>query len=178
MLHTGDGTHGRQNATRNTQHAAHGTGAHSHERQRADRHDKGAGVYRQAAARTLGSARSGSARPSTCRSNARLKMQRAPHLPRRDAAHTSKSAPGLGFPRNTCAPRVGGRTECARSRTFGETPASRAAGTSCARRRDQPPSAVARRAPAQSRRRCGRGEPRPGVDVAGVSPVPVQIWEG
>ena len=28
----------------------------------------------------------------------------------------------------------------------------------------------------QSRRRCGRGEPSPGADVAGVSPVPAQMW--
>ena len=28
----------------------------------------------------------------------------------------------------------------------------------------------------QSRCRCGRGEPSPGADVAGVSPVPVQTW--
>jgi hypothetical protein len=31
---------------------------------------------------------------------------------------------------------------------------------------------------ARSRRRCGRGEPGPGADVAGVSPVPVQMWQG
>ena len=31
---------------------------------------------------------------------------------------------------------------------------------------------------AQSRRRCGRGVPSPGADVAGVSPVTVQRWEG
>jgi len=30
---------------------------------------------------------------------------------------------------------------------------------------------------AQSRRRCGRGEPSPGADVAGVSPVPAQMWQ-
>ena len=32
---------------------------------------------------------------------------------------------------------------------------------------------------AQSRRRCGRGQPSPGADVAGVSPaaVPVRIWD-
>jgi hypothetical protein len=29
---------------------------------------------------------------------------------------------------------------------------------------------------AQSRRRCGRLEPSPGADVAGVSPVPAQMW--
>ena len=29
--------------------------------------------------------------------------------------------------------------------------------------------------PSQSRRRCGRGEPSPGADVAGVSPVLVQM---
>jgi hypothetical protein len=29
-----------------------------------------------------------------------------------------------------------------------------------------------------SRCRCGRGEPGPGADVAGVSPVPVQMWQG
>jgi hypothetical protein len=29
----------------------------------------------------------------------------------------------------------------------------------------------------QSRCRCGRGEPSPGSDVAGVSPVPVQMWQ-
>ncbi len=28
---------------------------------------------------------------------------------------------------------------------------------------------------AQSWRRCGRGEPSPGADVAGASPVPVQM---
>ena len=32
--------------------------------------------------------------------------------------------------------------------------------------------------PTQSQRRCGRGGPSPGADVAGVSPVPVQMWEG
>ena len=31
---------------------------------------------------------------------------------------------------------------------------------------------------AQSRCRCGRGEPSPGADVAGVSPVLVQMWQG
>ncbi len=31
---------------------------------------------------------------------------------------------------------------------------------------------------AQSRRRCGRGEPSPGADVAGASPVPAQMWLG
>ena len=31
---------------------------------------------------------------------------------------------------------------------------------------------------AQSRCRCGGGEPSPGADVAGVSPVPVQMWRG
>ncbi len=31
---------------------------------------------------------------------------------------------------------------------------------------------------AQSRRRCGRGEPSPGADVEGVSPVPAQTWKG
>ncbi len=30
----------------------------------------------------------------------------------------------------------------------------------------------------QSRRRRGRGEPSPGADVAGVSPVPAQMWAG
>jgi hypothetical protein len=30
----------------------------------------------------------------------------------------------------------------------------------------------------QSQRRCGRGEPNPGTDVAGVSPIPVQMWQG
>ena len=30
----------------------------------------------------------------------------------------------------------------------------------------------------QSRRRCGRGEPGPSADVAGVSPVPAQMWQG
>ncbi len=30
----------------------------------------------------------------------------------------------------------------------------------------------------QSRRRCGRGEPCPSADVAAVSPVPVQMWQG
>ena len=34
------------------------------------------------------------------------------------------------------------------------------------------------RANAESRCRCGRGEPSPGADVAGVSPVPVQMWQG
>jgi hypothetical protein len=29
-----------------------------------------------------------------------------------------------------------------------------------------------------ARCRCGRGEPSPGADVAGVSPVPVQMWAG
>ncbi len=32
------------------------------------------------------------------------------------------------------------------------------------------------RVPARSRCRCGGGEPGPGADVAGVSPVPVQMW--
>ena len=31
---------------------------------------------------------------------------------------------------------------------------------------------------AQSRCRCGGGEPSPGADVAGESPVPVQLWQG
>jgi hypothetical protein len=31
---------------------------------------------------------------------------------------------------------------------------------------------------AQSRRRCGRGEPSPGADVGGVSPVPAQMRQG
>jgi hypothetical protein len=31
---------------------------------------------------------------------------------------------------------------------------------------------------AQSGCRCGRGEPSPGADVGGVSPVPVQMWQG
>jgi hypothetical protein len=31
---------------------------------------------------------------------------------------------------------------------------------------------------ARSRRRCGRGEPSPGADVAGVRPVPPQMWHG
>jgi hypothetical protein len=31
---------------------------------------------------------------------------------------------------------------------------------------------------AQSRCRCGRGEPSPSADVAGASPVPVQMWQG
>ena len=30
---------------------------------------------------------------------------------------------------------------------------------------------------AQSRRRCGSSEPSPGADVAGVSPVPAQMWQ-
>jgi hypothetical protein len=30
----------------------------------------------------------------------------------------------------------------------------------------------------QSRCRCGRGESSPGADVAAVSPVPVQMWQG
>ena len=30
----------------------------------------------------------------------------------------------------------------------------------------------------QSRHRCGRGEASPGADVAGMSPVPVQMWPG
>ena len=34
------------------------------------------------------------------------------------------------------------------------------------------------RAQAPSRRRCGRGEPSPSADVAGVSPVQVQMWQG
>ena len=32
--------------------------------------------------------------------------------------------------------------------------------------------------PGVSRRRCGRGEPSPGPDVAAVSPVPAQTWKG
>ncbi len=32
--------------------------------------------------------------------------------------------------------------------------------------------------PDPSRRRCCRGEPSQGADVGGVSPVPVQMWEG
>jgi hypothetical protein len=35
-----------------------------------------------------------------------------------------------------------------------------------------------RRAPCRARRRCGRGEPSPGADVGGVSPVPAQMWAG
>jgi hypothetical protein len=31
---------------------------------------------------------------------------------------------------------------------------------------------------ARSRRRCGQGEPNPGADVAGMSPVPAQMWPG
>jgi hypothetical protein len=31
---------------------------------------------------------------------------------------------------------------------------------------------------ARSRGRCGRGEPSPGADVAGVRPVPAQMWPG
>ena len=31
---------------------------------------------------------------------------------------------------------------------------------------------------AQSRRRCGRGEPSPSADVPAVSPVPAQMWQG
>jgi hypothetical protein len=31
---------------------------------------------------------------------------------------------------------------------------------------------------AQCRCRCGRGEPSPGADVAGASPVPAQMWDG
>ena len=31
---------------------------------------------------------------------------------------------------------------------------------------------------AKSRCRCGTGEPSPSADVAGVSPVPVQMWQG
>jgi hypothetical protein len=31
---------------------------------------------------------------------------------------------------------------------------------------------------AQSRCRCGRGEPSPGADEGGVSPVPALMWEG
>jgi hypothetical protein len=31
---------------------------------------------------------------------------------------------------------------------------------------------------AQCRCRCGGGEPDPGADVAGVTPVPVQMWRG
>ena len=30
----------------------------------------------------------------------------------------------------------------------------------------------------ESRRRCGRGEPSPGADVARVSPIPAQMWQG
>jgi hypothetical protein len=30
---------------------------------------------------------------------------------------------------------------------------------------------------AQSRRRCGSGEPSPGADVAAVSRVPAQMWQ-
>jgi hypothetical protein len=30
----------------------------------------------------------------------------------------------------------------------------------------------------QSRGTCGEGEPSPGADVAGVEPVPVQMWQG
>ena len=30
---------------------------------------------------------------------------------------------------------------------------------------------------AQSRCRCGSGEPSPGADVAAASPVPVSMWE-
>ncbi len=39
-------------------------------------------------------------------------------------------------------------------------------------------SALACRQPRVPRRRCGGGEPSPGADVAGVSPVPVQMWQG
>ena len=31
---------------------------------------------------------------------------------------------------------------------------------------------------ARSRCRCGRVEPNPGADVAGLSPIPVQMWQG
>jgi hypothetical protein len=31
---------------------------------------------------------------------------------------------------------------------------------------------------AQSRCRCDRDEPSPGADVAGMSPVPVRMWQG
>jgi hypothetical protein len=31
---------------------------------------------------------------------------------------------------------------------------------------------------AHSQRRCGRGEPSPSADVAGASPLPVQMWHG
>jgi hypothetical protein len=31
---------------------------------------------------------------------------------------------------------------------------------------------------AQSRRRCGQGEPSPGAGVAGLGPVPAQMWAG
>jgi hypothetical protein len=31
---------------------------------------------------------------------------------------------------------------------------------------------------AQSRGRCGLGEPSPDADMEGVSPVPVQMWKG
>jgi hypothetical protein len=31
---------------------------------------------------------------------------------------------------------------------------------------------------AQSRCRCGQGDPSPGADVARASPVPVQMWQG
>ena len=33
-------------------------------------------------------------------------------------------------------------------------------------------------APVRSRRRCGTGEPSPGANVVGASPVPVQMWQG
>ena len=32
--------------------------------------------------------------------------------------------------------------------------------------------------PSQSRRRCGSGERSPGADVAAVSAVPAQMWQG
>ena len=40
--------------------------------------------------------------------------------------------------------------------------------------RPYPPKRAER---AQSRCRCGSGEPSPGADVAAVSPVPVQMWQ-
>jgi hypothetical protein len=40
------------------------------------------------------------------------------------------------------------------------------------------PTAEAPHTVAQSRCRCGRGEPSPGADVAAVSPVPVPMWAG
>ena len=54
----------------------------------------------------------------------------------------------------------------------------------CSESSDLPDAALHRlqpqlRAPeGQSRCRCGRGEPGPGADVAGVSPVPVQMGQG